>query len=234
MIFARFKKEALIYPDTIADIRVKASLRARRMALKVDARQGDVVLTLPHGTPLKKAHDFIAQNADWISRQRRSIVQPEKAYAGMTLSVAGVEYQVRHQPGRGVSRMEGNEIIIHGAAEHFSRRLKDFLKKEAENILTAAARIKLQKLNLSLKTVSIRDPKTRWGSCAPDGRLMFSWRLILAPPDVMDYVVAHEVAHRVHMNHGKKFWMLCASMTPNAAESRRWLRTQGTKLMAYL
>ena len=77
------------------------------------------------------------------------------------------------------------------------------------------------------------DPKTRWGSCAPDGSMMFSWRLILAPPDVLDYVVAHEVAHRIHMNHSPKFWALCASLTADAGEAKRWLKKNGHALMAY-
>ncbi len=231
MFFRRRTLPAAPVPDTIDGVRVRPSTRARRMALRVDARLGDVVLTLPPGASLKKAAVFITEHQDWIEKQRREFVSSVAASHGMSVTVLGKTYTVVHRAGRGLAHIDGDTIIIRGAVEHLPRRLKDFLKTVAESALTDLSTKKLEALGLPPRAISIRDPKTRWGSCAPTGKMMFSWRLILAPPSVMDYVVAHEVAHRVHLNHGRKFWALCAALTENAAESRRWLRRNGAGLM---
>ena len=111
--------------------------------------------------------------------------------------------------------------------------MRDFLKAEALDRLTALTDQKAAALKLPLKSIRILDPKTRWGSCGPDGRIMYSWRILFAPVEVMDYLVAHEVAHRVHLNHSRRFWAVCASLTENAGQSRRWLRKQGRNLLRY-
>lgn len=228
MLFLRKQNDI---PAEIAGVRVKPSARARRMSLRTDARTGEVVLVFPKRGSESAAQRFIAQQRDWIEKQRARKQDPAPVAPGARLSILGRTYTVRHEKGRGLSRIAGDEIIVHGDPAHLPRRLKDFLKAEAERILTAAAREKTESLGLKMRAVRVIDPKTRWGSCGHDGRLMFSWRLILAPESVMDYVVAHEVAHRVHMNHSRKFWALCASLTTDAAVSRKWLRKHGQELM---
>lgn len=232
MIFSRAK--ATPVPAEIDGVPVRQSLRARRMALRVDNSTGEVVLVWPRRGSEKSARRFVEENRNWIARQRAA-AQPARDFTpGAPLSVAGREYTLVHQPGRGLTRIEGDAIIVHGAAEHFARRLRDFLKKEAFDALCALSDAKAATLNLKPVPIRVIDPKTRWGSCAHDGRLMYSWRLILAPPEVLDYVVAHEVAHRVHMNHGVKFWRLCAELSAgDAGAARRWLRREGRQLMAW-
>jgi predicted metal-dependent hydrolase len=262
------KKRPIEAPDEVGGVRVKASQRARRMALRVDVKAGDIVLTWPRGASEHSALRFIEQNRQWIEQHRRKLPQPKAFVEGEVISVHGQEYKIVRRDGRGVTclippkyphpnllpegegtkgkppllplplgegRGEGTigHLIVHGRPEHMSRRIKDFLKEKAREVLEDIAGEKLSDINQKPAGVRVIDPKTRWGSCSPDGRMMFSWRLILAPPEVLDYVVAHEVAHRIHMNHSRKFWALCASLTGDAGTSRRWLRTHGSALMAY-
>jgi len=134
-----------------------------------------------------------------------------------------------------VTRLDGEYLVVHGRIEHMRRRVRDFLKQEALRRMKALADEKSAMLGLRPTQVHIRDPKTRWGSCGPDGKMMFSWWLLLAPPEVMDYLVAHEVAHRIHMNHGKRFWKLCGqlTLTRNVETCRRWLHENGNILMGW-
>lgn len=227
-----------ICPTEIAGVPVRVSARARRMALRQDARSGRVVLTLPQRKTwttkaLIAAESFIRQNRDWIARHNSAAATGPGAglLPGGSLRVLDRDYSLVHQPGRGLSRIEDDRIIITGAAEHFARRLRDFLKREAAAVLSARTREKTTQLNLPLRDVRVRDPATRWGSCGTDGRIMYSWRLILAPDYVLDYVVAHEVAHRVHMDHSRAFWRLCLSLTARGGEAKRWLKAHGASVM---
>lgn len=227
------KKRPIEAPDEVGGVRVKASQRARRMALRVDVKAGDIVLTWPRGASEHSAARFIEQNRQWIEQHRRKLPQPKSFVEGEVISVHGQEYKIVRREGRGVTFLAAGHLIVHGRPEHMPRRIKDFLKEKAREVLEDVAAEKLSDINQKPAGVRVIDPKTRWGSCSPDGRMMFSWRLILAPPEVLDYVVAHEVAHRIHMNHSRKFWALCASLTGDAGASRRWLKAHGSALMAY-
>ena len=203
------------------------------MALRVDVKAGDVVLTWPRGTSERSALRFIEQNQGWIEQRRKKLLPSQPFTDGGKIFIYGRECEIVRKDGRGVTCLEADRLVVYGRAEHMSRRIRDFLKETARELLTDVAAQKLEQLGLGLADVRVIDPKTRWGSCSPDGRMMFSWRLILTPPQVLDYVVAHEVAHRVHMNHSRKFWALCASLTEDAAAARRWLKTHGSAVMVY-
>ena len=204
------------------------------MSLRLDPRSGAIVLTMPlRGVLEKSARRFVAENQLWIEKQIKNRPPVTSVQEGMSLSLLGKNYVLVHKPGRGVTRFEGNAIIIHGRPEHLPRRLRDFLKKFALSILTERAKMKAAQIGKPLRHVRVVDPATRWGSCSPDGRLMFSWRIVFAPEDVMDYLVAHEVAHLAHMNHGAKFWALCFSLCDQGAASQRWLKRHGRDVMAY-
>jgi predicted metal-dependent hydrolase len=225
------KKEVSPPPAEIGGVRVRPSTRARRMSLRMDVKLRDIVLVFPKRASQKSALRFIKENKRWIEAQRCKLPPESGVSPGQEITVLGCKYIIVHRTGRGLTRFEGGSLIVHGRPEHLSRRLKDFLKKEALRVLSASAAAKAAEIGLEPLPVRIADPKTRWGSCGPDGRIMFSWRLLLAPQEVMDYVVAHEVAHRVHLNHSRKFWALCASLTADAAASRRWIRKNGHELM---
>lgn len=232
MFFVR-KKTAVQIPESILGVTVRQSARARRMALRMDVRLGDIVLVWPKRTSAARAESFIAENRKWIEEQRQRLRPAQVFTDGSVITVHGKEVTIAAKTGRGITRIENDLLIVHGQPAHHARRVKDFLKVQAASILKQASDQKAQLLDLKPAPVRVIDPKSRWGSCAHDGKLMYSWRLILAPPAVLDYVVAHEVAHRVHMNHGRGFWKLCASLTENAAASRRWLRTHGQELMLW-
>lgn len=227
------KAAAPIPPADIDGVRVVPNGRARRLSLRVDAKLGDVVLTWPKRTSLKSAERFVRDNKDWIEKHRAKLTPARQFAAGDAVSVGGKTYTIRHETGRGLARLAGDALVVHGDAAHIHRRVRDFLKAEALRQLSALSHEKSAALGLKPSSVRVLDPKSRWGSCGADGRLMYSWRLILAPADVMDYLVAHEVAHRVHMNHGPAFWRLCASLTTNAKASRHWLNEHGKTLMAW-
>lgn len=218
-------------PSEIDGVRVRASKKARRLSLRVDLRGGDIVLTWPRNASEKTARAFIEEHRHWIASRRQKIEKPGPLAEEGRIYIHGEAYEIVRQTGRGVACLKEGKLIIYGAPEHQSRRLRDFLKKTAAAILAEKAAEKLERLRLKPAPIRVIDPRTRWGSCSPDGRMMFSWRLILAPPNVLDYVVAHEVAHRLHMNHSRKFWDLCRSLTADADGARRWLRTHGTHLM---
>jgi predicted metal-dependent hydrolase len=225
-----------VIPADLGGVRVKPAPRARRLSLRVDVRAGDVVLCWPLKGRISadKALRFIAENQGWINSQRSRAIQRKPFGAGDVVPVAGVDHVIEHRPGRGVTRLEHGILIVHGLPEHLSRRVRDFLKEEAERVLQALSNDKAATLGLPPVAVRILDPKSRWGSCGPDGKIMYSWRLLLAPFEVMDYVVAHEVAHRVHHNHSRKFWALCEELAAGEYKScRQWLRRNAQVLQAY-
>jgi len=220
-------------PQEINGVRVRFSSRAKSMYLGLDLKRGDIVLTWPKGNSGYAASRFIEENEAWIKKHRIRLSTSKVFFADSKIRILGSEYNIVHIKGRGVSRFDGDDIIVYGREEHLSRRIKDFLKKTAKDILERESIKKLEQLDLQLNRIRVIDPKTRWGSCTNDGVLMFSWRLILMPPEVLDYIVAHEVSHRIYMNHSKKFWKLCGELTIDATKARRWVRLHGTKIMSY-
>lgn len=232
-VFLFKTKKPVNAPAEIGGIRVKASARARRMALRVDARAGDVVLTWPHGASERSALRFIEEHKNWIETHRQKIPKRQSFASGDTVSIYGETCTIVRKEGRGVTRLEGRNLIVHGRPEHLPRRLRDFLKATARQIFEDKAAQKMELIGRSLSSIRVIDPRARWGSCNHKGEMMFSWRLILTPPHVLDYVVAHEVAHCIHMNHSKKFWALCASLTEDATGARRWLKKNGAAVMAW-
>ena len=136
-------------------------------------------------------------------------------------------------PGRGGVWREDGGLLVSGYAEHVERRVRDFLKAEARREMSERAFAKARQIDRPIASLTLRDTRSRWGSCTPDGALSLSWRLVLAPLEVLDYVVAHEVAHLAHMNHGQRFWALTAKLTDQVEGPQRWLRDNGARLLRY-
>ncbi len=124
-------------------------------------------------------------------------------------------------------------ICVAGEKPHLARRLRDFLKREAKRDLDAASRKAAAQLGVTVKRISVRDQSSRWGSCSSTGVLSYSWRLILAPPFVLDYLAAHEVAHLVEMNHSRRFWALVERICPDMKRAKAWLDVHGSSLHRY-
>jgi len=146
--------------------------------------------------------------------------------------ICGVPHRIRHAPAaRGGAFLLDQELHVTGAPEFLSRRVRDFLRREALRRLSALVMAKAGLIAIVPKRVTVKDTTSRWGSCAPDKSLALSWRLLMAPAFVQDYVVAHEVAHLRHMNHGPKFWALVDELTPHTKTAIPWLRAEGARLL---
>ena len=213
---------------------VSRNPRARRIILRLDGLSGDVRLVLPKRTALRDGLDFAKQKADWLIAQIDARPPRVPFAKGAVVPVLGADHVIRHLPGarRGVWREDGT-IYVSGFAEHMARRVGDFLKAEAQSEIAPRARAKAAVIEREIRRIGIRHMTSRWGSCGSDGALCFCWRLILAPEAVLDYVVAHEVAHLRYMNHGPRFWAVVARLTPDAEGARAWLKAHGDTLLAY-
>ena len=215
------------------------SARARRLLLRVDPARGGPELVLPEGVDPARAEAFARQNLGWL-RTRLAHLPNRVAFAdGVAVPILGVEHRIRHRPAQrgGVWRVRGPdgsvELHVSGTAEHLARRGTDFLKAEAKRVITPRARAHADTVDRRAGRVTVRDTASRWGSCSSRGNLSFSWRLVLAPERVLDYVVAHEAAHLVEMNHSPRFWRLVGRLMPGYEPERAWLKRHGGRLHAY-
>lgn len=219
---------------TFAPFVLRRSNQARRVSLRVDPGLGQVTLVLPRRASEAAGLRFIARNAGWLARRLAHVAPRITFVHGAEVPLAGRPYRIRHRPEtRGTVWLDGDEIHVAGGAEHLARRLTDWMKRRARCELSDRAIRLAARIGARVTRVQIRDPRTRWGSCGPDGRLSFSWRLVLAPEVVMDYVVAHEVAHLVHPHHGPAFWRLTEELATDTRAARRWLREHGAGLHRY-
>lgn len=222
-------------------IALKRVTTARRFTLQVRAATRDVVLTMPIRGSTLAARDFAYRHAAWIGARLKRLPQPVLLVPGNRIPLRGVEHVIVHRPqARGtvwVAALEAAEfgdaamaLYVAGEAGHLSRRLLDFLKRQAKRDLEMAVARHAATLAKPLPKVTLRDTTTRWGSCSATGTLNFSWRLILAPPFVLDYLAAHEVAHLVHMNHSERFWKLTHRLSQDTDRAEAWLKAHGADL----
>jgi len=208
--------------------------RARRIILRLDYGAARVVVVLPKRTSRDEGKRFALKHKDWIEERLGMMPEPIAFTHGARIPFLGLPHRIRHLPqARGVVWCENQEIHVAGHEEHVPRRVADWLKLEARRELEGRARAKAALIGRSVTCVSIRDTKSRWGSCTSENEMTFSWRLILAPRHVMDYVVAHEVAHLREMNHGPRFWKLCGTLCQHMDAARTWLEEHGTELYRY-
>ena len=211
------------------------SARARRASLRVDAARRRIVLTAPLRMARDTAVGFAEQQAGWIAARLKRLPARRPFVDGAEVPLFGTPYRVRHRPDqRGTVWVEEGEIHVAGRAEHLPRRLRDWLTAEMRRRLAPLVRAKAEQVERTVKRITVRDGRSRWGSCGPDGAMSFSWRLVFAPPEVLDYLVAHEVAHLVHMNHGPRFWALAERLCEGPmAPPQAWLKANGERLLQY-
>jgi predicted metal-dependent hydrolase len=191
-------------------------------------------LILPRWVGLEEGLRFARDKRAWLAA-RLAAIPARAAFAdGATIPVIGALLTIRHRPDAGgaVHRVD-DEIIVTGGAEHVARRVRDWLKALARRELAARSRTLAARLDRRVTSVRIGDPKSRWGSCSAKGGLAYSWRLVLAPPAVLDYVVAHEVAHLAEHNHGHRFWAIVRELAPEVESAKAWLRGHGGMLLRY-
>jgi predicted metal-dependent hydrolase len=211
---------------------------ARRLTLRVSSATGEVVMTLPTRTPLGVARTFAVSHGGWIAARLDRMPERVLFAADAVLPVRGVPHRIVHRASRsGLTRLEteGDEPVLSVAcdAPHIARRVADFLTREARRDLTEAVARYTVALGQGPTRITLRDTRSRWGSCTARGELNFSWRLILAPPLVLDYLVAHEMGHLKEMNHSARFWALVGGLCPHMDEAERWLKRNGASLHRY-
>lgn len=216
-------------------VAIRVSQRARRLSLRVDAASRGVELVLPRRFSAETALDFVARHRGWIAARVAAMPPPLRLADGATVPVLGMPHRIRRitEPTAAPVTIADGEIRVRGDPAHLPRRVIDHLKALARRDFAARARVLAARLGKSVTRVGVRDPKSRWGSCSSKGALSFSWRLVLAPEPVIQYVVAHEVAHLVEMNHGPRFWKVVASLVPDATGPRAWLRRHRAELLSY-
>lgn len=241
LLFRRTSEPSAItvhFDGEIYLVNVRRHRQARRYTLRIHAVSREVVLTMPPRGSAKHARDFAERHGAWIASRLRRLPGAEPFVHGAVLPLRGRLHRIEHRPGeRGAVWVEtqGSEnlLCVAGEAPHVSRRVHDYLKREAKRDLEVASRRAAQSLGITFRRVSVRDQRSRWGSCSSNGVLSFSWRLILAPPFVLDYLAAHEVAHLVEMNHSRRFWRLVAGINPDPGSAKAWLDAHGADLHRY-
>ncbi|RMC33001.1 M48 family peptidase [Paracoccus alkanivorans] len=201
------------------------------MTLRVPRAGGDPVLTLPRRVSLSEGRAFAEAQAEWLRRATSRQIVAQPVDAGVLLPVEGRPMRVTPFPIRG-ARIEGNSLLIPGNRPA-APVIQAFLRHLALQRLHSACDGFAADLGREYRAITLRDTRSRWGSCTSDGRLMFSWRLAMAPPGVLTYVAAHEVAHLAHMDHSPRFWAQVEALMPGHKPYRDWLRRHGNELLAW-
>jgi predicted metal-dependent hydrolase len=213
-------------------VHVRRSARARRISLRVSGLDGRVVLTLPKGVRDGEGLDFAREKAEWIRAHLEKQPDLVEVGAGAELPVEGRVRRIEPVAGRRVV-LDGVRLGVPGDPARMPARLAGFLRELARERLLAASDLYAGRLGRSYRGITLRDTRSRWGSCSSNGGLMYSWRLILAPPEVLNYVAAHEVAHLAQMNHSQAFWDTVTQVHGPYDEPRNWLRQNGQHLHRY-
>jgi len=230
--------------DLGAPVEVRRHPGARRLTLRVSRTRRAVIVTLPVQCDLDEAGSFLNRNIEWVRARLDSLPTVVPFKNGVFIPLRGEAHRVVHTgqiSGRAAARglvslhqgRDYPELHTTGLSEHAPRRLMEWLWKEAHRDLDERVTFHAARLRLKPKRIAVRDQASRWGSCSTTGVLSFSWRLILAPPEILDYVAAHEVAHLKEMNHGPRFWGLVRQTAPAMDEARRWLQIYGMDLHRY-
>lgn len=214
------------------EIALRRSARARRFSLRVSRLDGRVTLSLPQSAREAEALKFLAAQEGWLRAALAKMPAQAVVGIGSQLPVEGRMLDLVAGTGRS-PRMEDDSLVLPGDPARAAARAAAYLKVLARDRLSAACDLHAGRLGRQFNSLSLRDTRSRWGSCTSDGGLMFSWRLIMAPPAVLDYVAAHEVAHLAQMNHSPAFWAVVGKLCPGYSVHRAWLRGQGQALHGY-
>lgn len=219
-------------------LRIVQNDRARQLTLRIDAGGRSLRVTIPPGLAPGEVNRFLKRQQDWLEERLAKLPKRPQVRPGIRIPLRGMPHVIVHLPERrgtvSVGRKEDGTpaLFVHGEREHLPRRLADFLKKQAKRDIEALVLKHTAAINKRAKSVRFRDTSSRWGSCTSDGKLSFSWRIMMAPKPIINYLVAHEVAHLKQMNHGPKFWKLCEELCPDTERCKDWLKRNGNALQA--
>jgi len=229
----------IVFDRSIYLVRLRRHRQARRYTLRIQSATREVILTIPPRGTLKEAREFAQKHGGWIAARLGRLPEAAPFTHGGMVPLRGVPHRIAHR--RGVRGTVWTELDADGApllcvagdAPHIDRRIGDFLRREAKHELETASRRAAADLGVTVRRVAVRDQSSRWGSCSTTGMLSYSWRLILAPGYVLNYLAAHEVAHLVEMNHSPRFWRLVQRLCPGHERAKAWLDVHGSDLHRY-
>jgi predicted metal-dependent hydrolase len=230
-------KRTLGVGDRMLPLTIKENRRATRITLRIEPGGRALALTVPAGLHRHEIDDFLDRHQGWLVARLSKFSTDNPIRPGGSVSLRGVPHRIAHTGSlRGLTEavvIDGEPVLrVSGLEDHLGRRISAFLKKEARRDLELLAARHAAVVRKPIQSVSMKDTRSRWGSCSWDGNLSFSWRIVMAPPVVIDYLAAHEVAHLREMNHGPKFWALCRELCPAMEEARKWLKQHGSQLHA--
>ena len=214
------------------NISIRKSNKAKRLSIRISGTTNEVFLIVPKQVSVLDAKRFALHKQHWIRNQMRSKISFSKVKLGSFLPVEGLEHLIASGENKMV-KVEGCKILIPSHFRDVSKHLKAYLLELSRQRFFSLTKYYCELIGENFVKVNIKDPKTRWGSCNSKGNLMYSWRLILAPKSVLEYLVVHEVSHLVEMNHSTKFWQHVEKLMPNFRESQLWLKKNGKKLHSY-
>ncbi|MCQ8239253.1 M48 family metallopeptidase [Acetobacteraceae bacterium KSS12] len=214
-------------------VRWRRNGRARRVSLRIDLRAGAVAVTLPPRAGREAGLALLREHDGWVAARLAALPAAIGFAEGALVPVEGVPHRIRHVPdGRRGVWIEADEIRVSGDPCFLGRRVADYLRREARTRLLGRVQSAVRGSGAPApRRLAIKDTSSRWGSCSSDGTVMLSWRLLMAPPAVQDYVVAHELAHLRHLDHGTAFWRLVEQLTPHRAHAEAWLKRFGPELL---
>lgn len=218
-------------------LRIVENDRAKRLTLRIDAGGRGLRVTIPPGLSQGEVDRFLDRHRGWLESRLAKVPERPSVRPGIKIPVRGVPHLIVHEPARrGTVSVAAGEtgpvLLICGDRRHLPRRIADFLKREARREIEALVAKHTASVGKRARQIRFKDTTSRWGSCTSEGNLSFSWRIMMAPPPVINYLVAHEVAHLKEMNHGPNFWKLCRELCPDTDRCKAWLKRNGNALQA--
>ena len=217
-----------------ATLRIRRSERAHRLAIRILPNAGAAELVLPKRASLRQGLAFAREKADWLQEHLAGLPTPIPFADGATVPLMGRPLTIQRIDGLfDDTWCEGDSLIVQIARRDLSAAVRDYLKGEARRELRNRATEMAAQINRPFRRLTLRDTHSRWGSCSWQGDLSFSWRLILAPEPVLDYMVAHEVSHLAHMDHSRHFWRQVEALAGDVEDAKDWLRDHGAGLHRY-
>ena len=214
-------------------LKVNTSFKLRRLNLRIDHKKRMVVLSMPKLCSKKKALDFIGEHIDWIEEKLSQLPEIKEFEDGEKINLFGAQITICHNADFGAPKLIDNQLCVGGDKEFLHRRIKDYIKREAKKIFYAKSKVLAEQIGHELIGISIKDTKSRWGSCSSLKHINYNWRIALAPDFVIDYLMAHEVAHLKHQDHSNAFWKTVESLCPISKQGKDWLKKHGNELYLY-
>lgn len=216
---------------------IRQNERATRITLRIEPGGRALKMTIPRGLAAREVNAFLDRHQGWLLTKLAKFSTETSLRNGSEILLRGVRHRIEHTGTlRGLTEavvIDGAPVLrVSGLPEHAGRRIATFLKKEARSDLEKLVAVHARAIRANVSSISMKDTRSRWGSCSSEGNLSFSWRIVMAPPLVIDYLAAHEVAHLREMNHGPRFWALCGKLCPEMDEAKAWLKRHGGHLHA--